>query len=103
MSELEDEIIFEHDVERQTFEAVLKKKRAILEYRSNKEGKIFLTSIEIPFKLRETNIKEDLILHVFAYIKENNMRLIPTSPDIKSYLKEHPEFLSLVASGIRVV
>jgi predicted GNAT family acetyltransferase len=103
MSELDDEITFEHDLERQSFEAVLKKKRAILEYRSNKEGKIFLTSVEIPFKLRDTDIKEKLILHVFNYIKENGMRMIPTNPDIKDYLKEHPEYLSLVASGIRVV
>lgn len=102
MEENQEEIIFGHDEERQTFEAKVGKFRAELEYRSNKEGKIFLSNLEVPPQLESTEVDVKLLVHVFDYIRDNNMRMIPVSSFVKSYLKRHPEYMDLVASGIRI-
>lgn len=102
MEKNNEEVTFEHDEERQTFEAKLGKYRAELQYRSNKEGKIFLSHTEVPEELRGKGVGSKLVAHVFEYIRENNMRMIPICPFVKSYLKRHPEYMDLVASGIRI-
>ncbi len=102
MSDSELDITFDHDLERQTFDALVGKRRATLEYRSNKEGKIFLTNIEVHPTLEGKGVENKLVVHVFDYIRDNGMRLIPVSPFIKDYLKTHPEYMDLVASGIRI-
>ena len=102
MSDIMDEITFDHDEERETFEAIIGEERALLEYRSNKEGKFFITHTEVPPALQGKGIASILVKHVFDYIRENNMRMIPVCPYVKSYLKKHPEEMDLVASGIRI-
>jgi predicted GNAT family acetyltransferase len=103
MSEFNGEIVFDHDEERQTFDAIVGDERATLEYRSNKEGKIFLTHTEVPPPIQGKGVGEALVKHVFEYIEENGMRMIPTCPFVKAYLRKHPEYKKLVASGIRIV
>lgn len=102
MSDKLDEISFEHDIERETFEAIIGDDRAVLEYRSNKEGKFFITSTEVPSSLEDRGVANILLNHVFDYIRQNNFRVIPICPAVKIYLKENPELMELVVSGIRV-
>lgn len=102
MNDIMDDITFDHDEERETFEAIIGNDRAVLEYRSNKEGKFFITHTEVPPALQGKGIASILVKHVFDYIRENNMRMIPVCPYVKSYLKKHPEQMDLVASGIRI-
>ena len=96
------DITFDHDEERQTFDAIIDDEHAVLEYRSNKEGKIFINHTEVPESLQGRGVAGILVQHVFDYIRENNMRMIPVCPYVKSYLKKHPENMDLVASGIRI-
>lgn len=97
-----NDITFDHDEERQTFDAIVNDQHAVLEYRSNKEGKIFINHTEVPESLQGRGVAGILVEHVFDYIRENNMRMIPVCPYVKSYLKKHPEHMDLVASGIRI-
>jgi predicted GNAT family acetyltransferase len=96
------EITYDHDEERQTFDAIIGNQRATLEYRSNKEGKIFLSHTEVPPNLQGQGIGSALVKHVFDYIRENNMRIIPVCPFVKAYLRKHPDEQKLIASGIRL-
>lgn len=96
------DITFDHDEERETFEAIVGDDRGVLEYRSNKEGKIFINHTEIPSALQGQGVASALVTHVFEYIRENNMRLIPVCPYVKSFLRKHPEHMDLLASGIRL-
>ena len=75
---------------------------ATLEYRSNKEGKIFLTHTEVSPPVQGQGVGEALVKHVFEYIEENGMRMIPSCPFVKAYLRKHQEYKGLVASGIRI-
>ncbi len=102
MSEEFENLTFDHDEERQTFDILIGEQRATLEYRSNKEGKIFINHTEVPENLQGNGLGEKLVLHVFDYIRENGMRLIPVCPFVKAYLKKHPEHMDLVASGLRL-
>lgn len=99
--ELKD-ITFDHDEERQTFDAIVGDQHAVIEYRSNKEGKFFITHTEVPEALQGRGVAAILVEHVFDYIRENNMRMIPVCSYVKSYLKKHPEHMDLVASGIQI-
>ncbi len=93
----------EHDPERMTFEIELDKGlRAVLEYRSNREGKMFLTNTEVPEQMRGKGIAAILVKHALDFARENNYRIIPVCSYVKSYLKRYPEYQSLMASGIRL-
>jgi hypothetical protein len=100
MEEPIGEIRFEHDVERGQFDAVVGGNRALITYRSNREGKIFLVLTETDAPLEGTDVTEKLILHVFDHIRENGMRMIPICPYIKTYLKRHTKHMDIVVSGL---
>lgn len=96
------DIVFEHDEERQTFGAKFGKEWVELEYRANREGKFFITGLQGPPKLLNDGIGDLLIEHALNHIKDNGFRLIPSTQAVKDYLKANPEYLDLVASGIRI-
>lgn len=102
MSETEQEIHFEHDTEGEQFDAIVGKYRAYIRYRANREGKIFLTHTEADPELQGKGVAEKLVQYVFNYIEEQGMRMIPVCPYIKTYLKRHPEYMRIVASGIQL-
>jgi len=96
------EIVFEHDEERQTFGAKLGKEWVELEYRANREGKFFITGLQGPPQLLNDGVGNLLIEHALNHVKEQGFRLIPSSKQVKDYLKAHPEYLELVAPGITI-
>ena len=51
-----------------------------------------------------TNKDEDFafIKEVFEIIKEKNIRIMPTSPQIRKFIKKHKEFKELLPIGIRL-
>jgi hypothetical protein len=95
-------IVFEHDEERQTFGAKIEKDWVELEYRANREGKFFITGLNGPPRLINDGVGNQLIEHALNHVRDNGFRLIPSCKSVKDYLKEHPEYLELVASGIRI-
>ena len=72
---------------------------AKIEY-SNKSGKIFLIHTEIPEELAGKGVARYLAKEVFKIIEEEGMTIVPMCKYIKSYIRKHPEYHSLVATGI---
>jgi len=99
----ETEYVFEHDQERQTFGIKVKKEWVELEYRANREGKFFITNLEGPSHLLESGLGDKMLEHALHYIRDNDYKLIPSCKAIKEYLKRYPEYVDLVATGIRLV
>lgn len=95
-------IRFEHDIEGGLFEAFVGAHKAVMTYRSNREGKIFLVHTEVDEALRNKGVGEKLVLYVFDYIREKGLRMIPMCPFVKAYLKRHPEHMDIVVSGLRI-
>ena len=66
------------------------------------DRKIFLTKLVIPSSNKDEDFEEAFIKEVFEIIKEKNIRIMPTSPQIRKFIKKHKEFKELLPIGIRL-
>jgi hypothetical protein len=66
------------------------------------DRKIFLTKLVIPSSNKDEDFEETFIKEVFEIIKEKNIRIMPTSPQIRKFIKKHKEFKELLPIGIRL-
>jgi uncharacterized protein len=74
---------------------------AKIEY-SIKTGKVFLINTEVPEELAGQGIASHLAKEVFKLIEEKGMTVVPMCKFIKSYIRKHPEYRSLLATGIQL-
>ncbi|MCK0157668.1 N-acetyltransferase [Cellulophaga sp. F20128] len=75
---------------------------AKIEY-SSQERKVFLTKLIIPEEITAKEFKEDFIKAVLSEIQEKNMRVVPTSPDIASFLRRNKrQYQEMLPVGIRI-
>ena len=76
--------------------------KARIEY-SLQERKIFLTKYEMPKKMEEAGLKEAFIKAVFEEVKDRGISLMPTSPEIVSFMrKNRMKYRSLLPVGISI-
>jgi|TARA_B100000902_G_C26474238_1_gene511614 hypothetical protein len=83
------------------FEVEINNEIAKIEY-SLQDRKIFLTKLVIPNSNTDENFEETFIKEVFEIIKEKNIRIMPTSPEIRKFIKKHKQFKDLLPIGIRL-
>tara|TARA_B100001094_G_C18138947_1_gene776738 strand:- start:359 stop:652 length:294 start_codon:yes stop_codon:yes gene_type:complete len=83
------------------FEVEIEEDIAKIEY-ALQDRKIFLTKLVIPNSNTDSNFEETFIREVFEIIKEKNIRIMPTSPEIRKFIKKHKEFKGLLPIGIRL-
>ena len=74
---------------------------AKIEY-SLQDRKIFLTKLVIPSSNDDKKFEEIFIREVFEIIREKNIRIMPTSPEIRKFIKKHKEFKELLPIGVRL-
>ena len=82
---MNDFSINDNDFLRQ-FEVEINGKLAKVEY-ALQERKIFLTKIIIP-ENTDDNFKEEFLVSIFELIKDRKLRMMPTSSEIKVFLKK---------------
>ena len=83
------------------FEVEVDQGLAKIEY-ALKDRKIFLTKHVVPNSDSNPDFEETFIREVFEIIKEKNIRIMPTSPQIRQFIKKHKEFKDLLPIGIRL-
>tara|TARA_B100001142_G_scaffold183646_1_gene183019 strand:- start:64 stop:357 length:294 start_codon:yes stop_codon:yes gene_type:complete len=66
------------------------------------DRKIFLTKLIIPSSINDSSLEETFIREVFEIIKEKNIRIMPTSPEIRKFIKKNKEFKDLLPIGVRL-
>lgn len=66
------------------------------------DRKIFLTKLIIPSSNNDSSLEETFIREVFEIIKEKNIRIMPTSPEIRKFIKKNKEFKHLLPIGVRL-
>ena len=66
------------------------------------DRKIFLTKLIIPSSNNDSSLEETFIREVLEIIKEKNIRIMPTSPEIKKLIKKNKEFNDLLPIGVRL-
>ena len=83
------------------FEVEVDKDLAKIEY-ALQDRKIFLTKLIIPKSNIDPSFEENFIKEVFEIIKTKNIRIMPTSPQIRKFIKKHKEFKNLLPIGVRL-
>lgn len=97
----EDVEITDNEFLRQ-FEFQREGKMARIEY-AQQERKIFLTKFEMPNDLEKEGYKELFIKAVFEEVKDRGISLVPTSPEIASFMrKNRRKYRDLLPVGINI-
>ena len=82
------------------FETRINDELAVIEY-SQQERKIFLTKLRMPEDTDDR--REDFIKAVLAEIKERNISVVPTSPEIAGFIrKNRRKYKDLLPVGINI-
>lgn len=69
-----------------------------VEYRDRGDGMFELTRTEVPSQLEGKGVGSALARNALDYARDNDLRVVPTCPFIRSYIEKHPEYQDLVAS-----
>ncbi len=83
------------------FEVRVEGHLAKIEY-SSQERKIFLTKLVIPEAIGREGFREDFIRAVLHRIQEQNLRVVPTSPQIAGFLRKNRQYKEMLPVGIRI-
>ncbi|TPV34238.1 N-acetyltransferase [Paucihalobacter ruber] len=92
--------LIDNDFLRQ-FELRIDDELAKIEY-SLQDRKIFLTKIEIPNSVEDESFEEEFLIMVFDNIKERNISVVPTSPQIAKFVRRHRQYKRMLPVGIRI-
>ena len=74
---------------------------AIIEY-SLQERKIFLTKLITPDTIRTREFELEFVDMVFSNIKERNISVVPTSPEIAKFVRGNRKYKRMLPVGIRI-
>ena len=83
------------------FETTLDGSLARIEY-AEQERKFFLTKLIIPEEIDNIEFEENFIKTVLEFISEKNLRVVPTSPKIASFVRRNKVYKSLLPVGIKL-
>lgn len=74
---------------------------AKIEY-SLQDRKIFLTKLIIPEDITDEDFAGDFLKLVFENVKERNLSIVPTSPEIAKFIRRNRQYKSLLPVGVRI-
>ncbi len=98
---IEDVEIIDNEFLRQ-FELEIGDNMARIEY-SLQDRKIFLTKYEMPEDMEEQGFREIFIKAVFEEVKNREISLVPTSPEIAGFMrKNRRKYKDLLPVGINI-
>lgn len=83
------------------FEIKVNDQLAKIEY-SLQERKIFLTKLVIPDGVKIENFQDDFLKAVFENIKERNLSIVPTSPEIAKFVRKNRQYKRMLPVGVRI-
>ena len=83
------------------FETQVEGQLAKIEY-SSQERKIFLTKLIIPENIAREGFKEEFIKCVLNHLQKQNLRVVPTSPQIAGFLRKNRQYQEMLPVGIRI-
>lgn len=83
-----------HNVEAHQFEARVDGQLALLAY-SERDGVIDMRHTEVPAALEGHGVANELAQTALEYAREKKLRVIPTCPFVRSYIRRHPQYADL--------
>ena len=92
--------LIDNDFLRQ-FELKVDNDMAVIEY-SLQERKIFLTKMVIPDAMKSDTFEKEFLAMVFDNIKDRNISVVPTSPEIAKFVRSNRKYKRMLPVGIRI-
>ncbi|KJD33251.1 acetyltransferase [Tamlana sedimentorum] len=92
--------LIDNDFLRQ-FELKVDNELATIEY-SLQERKIFLTKLVIPSNSNNETFKKEFLEIVFEQIRERNLSMVPTSPEIAKFVRSNRKYKRMLPVGVRI-
>lgn len=92
--------LIDNDFLRQ-FELKVDNDMAVIEY-ALQERKIFLTKMVIPEAIQSEDFEKEFLAMVFDNIKERNISVVPTSPQIAKFVRSNRKYKRMLPVGIRI-
>lgn len=92
--------LIDNDFLRQ-YELKVDKQLAKIEY-SLQDRKIFLTKLIIPDAIKSEDFEKEFLTMVFENIGERNISVVPTSPEIASFIRKNRKYKKMLPVGIRI-
>jgi hypothetical protein len=92
--------LIDNDFLRQ-YELKVENNMAVIEY-SLQERKIFLTKMVIPEDINSIEFQKEFLEMVFDNIKERNISVVPTSPEIAKFVRSNRKYKRMLPVGIRI-
>jgi predicted GNAT family acetyltransferase len=86
-----------HDEKGARFVAEVDEEEAVLEYERLGEATLDYRHTFVPRRLRDEGIGSDLVRFALDWAAENDHRIVPTCPFVRSYLEDHPEISGVIA------
>lgn len=83
------------------FEIMVDGSMARLEY-AEQERKIFLTKLIVPENISTSTLREDFIRLVLNHVAERNLKVVPTSPDVASFVRSNKRYKEMLPVGIKL-
>lgn len=74
----------------------------LIEYIVSKDGNIYLTHTEVPRGIGGRGIGTKLVEKTLEDIDNRNQKVVPLCPFVAGFIKKNPEWMHVVADGIRV-
>ncbi len=83
------------------FEILVDGTMARLEY-AEQERKIFLTKLIVPENISTSALREDFIRLVLNHVAERNLKVVPTSPEVASFVRSNKRYKEMLPVGIKL-
>ncbi len=87
----------EHDSANRQFVARTDHGEAVLGYGETRDGALDLQHTFVPEAARGDGVGEALVRRALSYARDEDRRIIPSCPFVRSYLDDHPDDAGLVA------
>lgn len=85
------------NTEKNRFELVVQDAMAIIEFEKLEPNILDLTHTEVPQELSGKGVGSKLVSGSLKYIRDNNLKVIPSCSFVKSYMEKHPEWNDLIS------
>ena len=92
--------LIDNDFLRQ-FELMVDNDMAVIQY-SLQERTIFLTKMVIPDVMKSDTFEKEFLAMVFDNIKDRNISVVPTSPEIAKFVRSNRKYKRMLPVGIRI-
>ncbi|GAB4242954.1 MAG: GNAT family N-acetyltransferase [Ekhidna sp.] len=85
------------------FELEHEGKKAFIAYKIGKSGNWYLVHTEVPDEWEGQGVGHKLVRETLNYLEEMQVKIIPSCPFVKSFIKDHKaDYAHIVAEGVNL-